>query len=204
MAYDPYLSNPYFRARYPSMNSVPAYEDGAKQPQRQMSNGNPYRDMSGGFGYNEGYGPEQTGSIVDTTGQYDLTGTAGLIGLAMPGGGFINTAGRVAQSMFGPYGVMGFDGVGLGHPQWDQKMAMQRESALMNAAYEARNLGGGVAGVASGRSITSGPSMGRGGISDPTLGRSAASRGGGAGERGRDTRDREGKSSADRHSAGNY
>lgn len=79
------------------------------------------------------------GQVVDTTGQYDFGGLANAIGMAMPGGGFTNTFGRVAQSAFGPHGVVGMEEVGIGHPQWGDKIAAIREAQRRNRAQRDRN-----------------------------------------------------------------
>lgn len=135
MTFDPYSTNPFFQAQYPSAYRMPDYA--TQQPKQQrpeftsLMTGTPYFG-GGGFQGAEGYENSPGGSVVDTTGQFDTFGTANMIGMAMPGGSFTNTFGKLAQSAFGPYGTVGWEEVGIGHPQWGQKMAMQAKAQRMN------------------------------------------------------------------------
>lgn len=132
--------------------------------------------------------PTQTGpSIVDTTGQFDWGGVGHAAGVALPGGSVTTGFGKIAQAVEGPYATVNrHPNARPGTPEWDANMAAQRQAHLKNQAHAARKESGGVAGVASSRDISSGPSRGRGGISDPSIGRGVADRvsGGGRSEGG--------------------
>jgi hypothetical protein len=112
----------------------------------------------------------------------------------MPGGSVATGFGKVAQSVFGPHAVVGYEDVKMGHPQWDEMMSAIREADRRNA--DAGRAGRAREGFSAGtRSAPRGTAPGRRGARDS---------GGGAEGRGGNTRDNEGKSSADRHSRGNY
>jgi hypothetical protein len=138
MAFDPYMTNPYFQAQYPAPYRMPDYATQQPQPQRpeftSIMTGTPYFG-SGGFQGAQGYQNSPGGSVVNTEGQFDTFGTANMIGMAMPGGSFTNAFGNLAQSAFGPYATVGWEEVGIGHPQWDAKMDMQRKAQRMNENY---------------------------------------------------------------------
>lgn len=162
--------------------------------------GLPARFGSGGAYGAEGYSHSPGGAVLDTSGSSlgfsgaigDILGNQKLgqmVGGAIPGNIVSGLVSRGLRSLSGPYGVVGLDDVHIGHPQWGQKMALRREASRRNAIERAL------------------------GAIDPSLSASVAGRragysprggGGGAERGGRDTRDHEGKSSADRHSAGNY
>src|SRR3546814_440012 len=136
MAFDPYLTNPYFQAQYPAMYQMPAIDPREQQGRApeftSIMTGTPQFGFGGGFQGAQGYGKSPAGSVVDTTGQFDTFGTAGLISALMPGGSLAKGFGKVAQSAFGSHAVVGFEDVHMGHPQWGAKMAAIRDANRRN------------------------------------------------------------------------
>lgn len=146
----------------------------------------------GGFQGAEGYGRGPGGpgvgggSVVDTSGnRLGFEGAFGsvfgnealgrLAGGMVPGGMLSGLLGRGLRSIAGgPFGVVGWEEVGIGHPQWGAKMAAIREAQRRNRAYaRAESIREGLeAGTRSGYRSTA---PGRRGARDT---------GGGAGERG--------------------
>src|SRR3546814_15971499 len=79
MAFDPYLTNPYFQAQYPAMYQMPAIDPREQQGRApeftSIMTGTPQFGFGGGIPGAQGYGKASPGPVVDTTGQFDTFGT---------------------------------------------------------------------------------------------------------------------------------
>lgn len=87
------------------------------------------------------------GRVVDTSGnELGFKGAFGgilgnetlgdIVGGAVPGGEFSGMVGRGLRALAGgPFGVVGMEEVGIGHPQWGRKMALIAEAQRRNANH---------------------------------------------------------------------
>jgi hypothetical protein len=145
-------------------------------------------DVTGEIHNTSGSDLSPGGAIGDMVGS-DIAGQ--VVGAGIPGGGLFGMAARGLRAMTGPYGLVGMEDVGIGHPAWDRKQALINEMKEMNAKVPGVSFGnflhditGGLLGeersagpsVSSKGDIESGPSKGRGGISDKAIGKGAADR----------------------------
>src|SRR3546814_19345871 len=81
------------------MPAIDPREQQGRAPEfTSIMTGTPQFGLGGGFQGAQGYGKAAPGSVVDTTGQFDTFGTAGLISALMPGGSLAKGFGQVAQS----------------------------------------------------------------------------------------------------------